>query len=93
MTGAAFNQLPAQCAGVCELTQENVNKHSIVLGLNCKGPSIAGDAYKESTRVQQGEVIGIDDVEGSSAGRIACTNSGVHLWLKDRQETFREGTI
>lgn len=87
---SAFNQQPLKCQSVCELTQSDVDEHGIILTKNCDGPSIKGDHFKDSTRMRDGEVLDIAEVEGSTIGRVACTNKGVNNWLKAKQELFRE---
>lgn len=85
---AEFNQIPVQCEKLCELTQEDVDRHGIVLSLNCDGPSVKGDEYKDSLKVRNGEVVDVDYTTGSTVGRIACTNRGVNLWAQDRKAAF-----
>jgi hypothetical protein len=88
----AFNQQPLKCQGICEITQDDINKHGIVLTKNCDGPSYEGDHFKDSTRVRDGEVLDIAEIQGSTLGRVACTNRGVNLWLQNKQDIFRQET-
>jgi hypothetical protein len=89
-----FNRIPPQCDGICNLTQAEVDIHGIVVSRNCLGPRLGeeGDLYDDSTKVVSGEVVEIDETGGSSAGRLACRNAGVNMWLDNRKEVFRERT-
>ncbi len=87
---AEFNQIPTQCRDKCELTQEDVDKHGIVVSLNCDGPSYKSEEYKDSVKVRQGEVVDVDLTGGHCVGRVACTDLGVNLWMKDRVQSFQQ---
>ena len=89
-TEGEFNQQSLKCQNICELTQDDIDRHGIVVTKNCNGPSLKGDHYKDSTRMRDGEVLDIAEEEGSTLGRIACTNKGVNNWLKAKQELFKE---
>jgi hypothetical protein len=83
---SAFNRIPPQCQGLCELSQADVDRHSIVLTLGCKGPSYEGPDSVETVRIVGGEIVHITPDTRSVLGRAACTNPGFNMWLQSKKE-------
>jgi|GEM_PF-2356172 len=88
-----FNQIPSQCAGVCPLDQEAVDKNGAVLSRNCPGPRAAkeGEAGPIGTTVvKNGEAIIVNDYPNENVvGQMACRNMGLILWTEAKRKQFR----
>lgn len=83
MADDSYNRIPRQCEGSCELPQDLVDKHGIVLSLHCSGPSVGDTDPTERVVIERGAVVEVDQSLIQGAGRIACTNKGFNLWLDE----------
>jgi len=86
-----YNQIPAQCQGLCELTQAQVDRHEIILTRNCDGPTPSEGEVDHTAVVVAGEVTEIDATVKETTGRIACRNAGFNSWLSAKETQFKEG--